>query len=137
VEQMRQKQLKAMLNPSQVNAKYSKGALVDIEYNVQYLQCYYFKEYDYIDSPHTLIALGQLLEHKIISASSYEKLSNAYAFFRRLINSLRMVRGHAKDLLIPKASSNEYLYLCKRLHYQDTKEGTAQTQLQDEIIKHP
>jgi glutamate-ammonia-ligase adenylyltransferase len=44
--------------------------------------------------------------------------------------------SEACRLLIPKASSNEYLYLCKRLHYQDTKEGTAQTQLQDEIIKH-
>ena len=39
------------------------------------------------------------------------------SFLRWLIDSLRVVRGHAKDLTIPSPDSDAFAYLARRLGY--------------------
>jgi glutamate-ammonia-ligase adenylyltransferase len=39
-----------------------------------------------------------------------------------MIDALRVVRGNAKDLTIPKSESREFLYLVQRLKYQSVRQ---------------
>ena len=48
---------------------------------------------------------------------------------RKLIQALRIVRGNANDLTIPEAGSNEFLFLAKRLDYENPDK------MQKDIIK--
>ena len=45
-------------------------------------------------------------------------MAAAYAFLRRLIDALRVVRGHARDLTIPLHDSREFAYLARRLELE-------------------
>ena len=45
------------------------------------------------------------------------RLRAAYVFQRNLIDALRIVRGHARDLTVPSAESEEFLFLARRLGY--------------------
>ena len=42
----------------------------------------------------------------------------AHTFLRWLINSLRVVRGNAKDVTIPPFGSEEFIFLARRLRYE-------------------
>ena len=42
-------------------------------------------------------------------------LRQAYVFFRALVSALRVVKGHAKDLVVPQADSDEFTLLGRRL----------------------
>ena len=53
----------------------------------------------------------------IIPDVDYEELRESYIFLRRLIDALRMVRGHAKDLTGPPPDSEAYEFLARRLGY--------------------
>ena len=46
-------------------------------------------------------------------------LSRAYRFLVGLINALRMVRGNARDLVLPGKTSQEFLFLARRLGYTE------------------
>ena len=67
----------------------------------------------------TLDALQQLAEHGHIPAELGTRLADCYRFLRRLIDALRVVRGHAKDLILPPAGSRDFAYLAHRLQYAD------------------
>ena len=49
-----------------------------------------------------------------------QQLAEIYGFSRRLIDALRVVRGHAKDLTIPDADSRGFIYLTRRLQFDST-----------------
>ena len=42
----------------------------------------------------------------------------AHTFLRWLINSLRVVRGNAKDVTIPPFGTEEFIFLARRLRYE-------------------
>src|SRR5262249_18634931 len=102
-----------------VNAKYSPGGLVDVEYFVQARQIEAGAMDAAVRVTNTLDALQQLAEHGHIPAELGTRLADCYRFLRRLIDALRVVRGHAKDLILPPAGSREFAYLAHRLQYAD------------------
>jgi glutamate-ammonia-ligase adenylyltransferase len=48
-------------------------------------------------------------------------LQSSYRFYRALIDALRVVRGHAKDLVVPSLGSDEYTRLARRLRRPETE----------------
>jgi glutamate-ammonia-ligase adenylyltransferase len=61
--------------------------------------------------------LAALQNHGLISAEDSDRLREAYVFQRDLIDALRIVRGHARDLTVPPPESEEFLFLARRLGY--------------------
>ena len=58
------------------------------------------------------------------------RLTDAYRFYRLLIDALRMVRGHAKDLTVPAPDTEEYGFLARRLAFDSPDE------LRDRLERH-
>ena len=98
---MRERQLRHLITPGMINAKFSPGALVDLEYTVQGLQMMHGREHPEIRLTNTQAAISALAEAGIVSAENAARLSEALLFLRQLINALRMVRGNSKDLTVP------------------------------------
>lgn len=120
---LRQSQVDSHVKSGSVNAKYSPGGLVELEYTLQFLQLEHGAQWESLRAPNHVQLLENLLGQKLIRPTEFEKLYNAYAFQRRLINALRMVRGHAKDLVLPKQGSEEWTFLARRLGYAADREG--------------
>ncbi|HLQ44878.1 MAG TPA: hypothetical protein VK137_09135, partial [Planctomycetaceae bacterium] len=96
--------------------KLSPGALVDVEYLVQLLQLTHGNRHPSLRTANTLEALAELSRLEVISADASEPLRTAYLFFRRLIDALRMARGSADDLTLPKSSEASFAGLARRLN---------------------
>lgn len=64
--------------------------------------------------------------HGHLDAALADEVLRAYAFLHRLIDALRVVRGHARDLAIPPLDSREFAYLARRLE-SDTPSALAAT----------
>ena len=116
---LRQRQINELVKPGTVNMKYSPGGVIDIEYSVQYLQVIHGKEFPEIRTPSTLDALEGLSRVGFISKTDQDQLKKAYLFLRSLIDSLRMVRGNARDLVLPPRGSDEFKFLARRLGYTE------------------
>ncbi|MCX7847723.1 MAG: glutamate-ammonia-ligase adenylyltransferase [bacterium] len=114
---LRRKQFEEMTQ-GRVNAKFSPGALVDLEYDVQILQVMHGATHPELRTPRIHAALEALAHTGVLSATEAAQLSAAYDFLRRLINALRMLRGSAKDLFLPPLDSPEFLHLARRMGYQ-------------------
>lgn len=118
-----------------INAKFSPGGLVEVEYAVQFLQLRHGRRHPALHEPNTEAALEALLEEDILDPAEFEKLYQGYAFLRRLINALRMVRGHSRDLIAPARGTDGFLYLAKRMGYLSTTRYEPDAQL-DWDLKH-
>lgn len=116
---MRERQLRHLVTPGTFNAKFSPGGLVDVEYLVQGLQITYGHAHPELRVPNTRQAMKALKTVGILAPDDYDRLLAAYNFLRNLINALRIVRGHAKDLTVPPAESEELAFLARRLGYDD------------------
>ncbi len=127
---IRERQIRQLVAGGTLNAKFSPGGLVDLEYLVQGLQIIHGAKKPELRCPNTLDALTALKKNGVIAASDYQKLGDAYLFLRRLIEAQRMVRGNAKDLTVPPENSNEFIFLAKRLGY------AAPSHLNDDLIRH-
>lgn len=133
---LRREQLKQLVEPGTVNVKHSVGGLIDIEYAVQYLQLMHGHRYATIRTPNTLQALTGLVECGIVKRQDAEQLRAAYLFFRKLIDGLRMVRGHAKDLVLPPPDSDEFIFLARRVGYTTEDWQTGARHLRSDIDHH-
>lgn len=125
---MREKQLRQLVRAGTINAKLSPGHLADTEYLVQGLQITYGHLDPSLRAVNTLDAVAALQCHDLISPEDAACLKEAYIFQRDLIDALRIVRGHARDLTVPPAESEEFLFLARRLGY-----GSAVGQLEDDL----
>lgn len=114
---LRQRQTKELVQPRTVNVKFSSGGVVDLEYAVQYFQILKGRTYPVIRTPTTLIAIERLSQVGLISRKEREELIESYLFLRNLIDALRVVRGNARDLILPERSSNEFKFLARRMGY--------------------
>ncbi|HLZ32842.1 MAG TPA: hypothetical protein VKP13_02410 [Nitrospira sp.] len=114
---LRRQQLKELVESGTVNVKLSAGGLVDIEYAIQYLQLMHGHKHAVLRTPNAMQALAGLVECGIVSRQDGENLRKAYLFIRMLIDGLRMVRGNAKDLVLPPAESDEFIFLARRVGY--------------------
>jgi len=114
---MREKQVLQLVTAQTFNAKLSPGGLVDCEYLVQGLQITHGHRDPRLRTTNTLEAMDALADLGILSHVDYGELREAYIFLRRLIDALRMVRGHAKDLTVPPPDSEAFEFLARRLDY--------------------
>jgi glutamate-ammonia-ligase adenylyltransferase len=128
---MRERQLRHLVTAGAINAKFSPGGLVDVEYLVQGLQISHGHRDPSLRQPNTDAAMQALAAANIIPAADYPRLRKAHIFLRRLINALRMVRGNAKDLTVPAPNDEEFAFLARRLNY-----GQELTRLQEDLARH-
>ena len=119
-----------------VNAKFSPGALVDVEYDVQILQITHGRRDAAIRSPRTHAAIEALCQVGVMQAEEGERLGRAYYFLRHLINGLRMLRGNARDLFLPSPDSDEYRHLARRMGYERKGDLTRSRQLRLDFETH-
>jgi glutamate-ammonia-ligase adenylyltransferase len=117
---LRERQSRELVPAGRFHVKYSPGALVEVEYAAQYLQLEHGREHAELRTPSTLEALDRLGEAGLVGAADREALRAAYLFWRRVVDALRMVRGNARDLLLPDADSDELRFLARRLGYSGT-----------------
>jgi [glutamine synthetase] adenylyltransferase / [glutamine synthetase]-adenylyl-L-tyrosine phosphorylase len=98
---MRERQLRHLVTPGSINAKFSRGGLVDVEYIVQGLQVTHGHRDRALRVTNTADAIAALARAGIISDENAARLNGALVFLQQLINALRMVRGNNKDLTVP------------------------------------
>jgi len=108
---LRRRQLEEFVQPGTWNAKFSRGGLVDLEYHVQHLQIEFGAGDPSVRRPSTREVLKALRRGGYILEDDCGGLLEAHDFLRRLINALRILRGNARDLVIPDGSSREFLFL--------------------------
>jgi len=114
---MRERQLRHLVTAGTINAKFSAGALVDVEYLVQALQMEHGHRDVALRATNTQEAMRALAGAGILLPEDYRRLREAHVFMRHLIDALRMVRGNARDLTVPPVSSSEFEFLARRLGY--------------------
>jgi glutamate-ammonia-ligase adenylyltransferase len=122
---LRQQQVDELVKPGSTDSKYGRGGLVDIEYTVQYLQIMHGAAAPSVRTPNTLEGLHALYEAGYVSKLEYEQLYASYIFLRHLIDALRIVRGHARDLVLPAPESEESTFLARRMGYWKAPEPAA------------
>ena len=130
LRELRAKQYAQKTRPGSANAKFSPGALVDLEYAVQILQVFHGVETAALRTPRIHKALKGLEQAGVLNATECCRLTEAYDFLRRLINGLRMLRGSALDLFLPPVDSDEFRHLARRMGYV---QATATNSLNDSI----
>jgi glutamate-ammonia-ligase adenylyltransferase len=114
---LRQRQAKELVAPRTASAKHSQGGLVDIEYFVQAKQIEIGRDDASVRVTGTLEAIDRLAAAGALTAEQAVQLSQSYRFLRQLIEALRVVRGHSKDLTIPAPSQREFDHLARRMRY--------------------
>jgi glutamate-ammonia-ligase adenylyltransferase len=115
--QLRQRQIDELVTPGVVDTKYGRGGLIDIEYAVQYLQVLHGATTPSVRTPNTLEALAALCAAARLHPDECQDLREAYIFLRQLIDALRIVRGHTRDLVLPPADTEAFIFLARRMGY--------------------
>jgi [glutamine synthetase] adenylyltransferase / [glutamine synthetase]-adenylyl-L-tyrosine phosphorylase len=126
---LRSRQFEEKRRGSDYNAKFSPGALVDLEYAVQILQVLHARNAPGLRTPRVHRALEGLQAAGVLDPLEAERLVAAYDFLRRLINGLRMLRGSAVDLFLPPVRSLEFEHLARRMGYEKRGELEPEQQL--------
>ncbi|HEY2981622.1 MAG TPA: hypothetical protein VGJ22_10605, partial [Anaerolineales bacterium] len=116
---MRERQIRHLVTGGTFNAKFSPGGLVDAEYLVQGLQINHGAGNPALRTTDLRETMTALLEAGVLSARDGLRLRRAHAFLRWLIDSLRVVRGNAKDVTIPPYENEEFAFLARRLLYDN------------------
>jgi glutamate-ammonia-ligase adenylyltransferase len=116
---LRRLQVEQLVRPVTVNAKYSSGALVDVEYLVQAMQITHGGADLSVRTQSTIRAIDALETAELLSPGYAERLRRSYHFYRELIDALRVVHGHGRDLAVPAADSSEFSRLARRLRRTD------------------
>ncbi|MFO7781463.1 MAG: glutamate-ammonia-ligase adenylyltransferase, partial [Spirochaetia bacterium] len=133
LKRLRALQLKSKGRAGQLNAKFSPGSLVDLEYSVQILQVTLGRTNPRLRTPRIHVALRELVAAGQIDAAEADRIVDAYHFLRKLINGLRMLRGNAMDLFLPAVDSLEYQHLARRMGYTGSGELGPAEQLHVEF----
>jgi glutamate-ammonia-ligase adenylyltransferase len=60
-----------------------------------------------------------------LTTEEHKQLHDAYIFLRYLIDALRIVRGHARDLVLPAEDSEEGTFLARRMGYWEGETATS------------
>jgi len=127
------KQHEQKAQPGRLNAKYSAGALVDLETAVMLLQVKHAARAPQLRAPRISVVITSLNRAGALDAREYAELFGAYNFLRRLINALRMLRGTARDLFLPEADSDDLIHLARRMGYESRAAVAPEAQLTAEF----
>lgn len=134
---LRRRQIRELVPEGAIHVKYSPGGLIDVEYATQYLQLQHGYQDTSLRTPNTLDALEALQATRVLSRHDATILMEDYLFLRKVIDGLRIVRGNAKDLVLPESGSDDMTYLARRLGYLTDvwKEGgqTFENELQQRM----
>ncbi|MCH8309890.1 MAG: hypothetical protein IIB17_05255 [Chloroflexi bacterium] len=122
ITHLRERQSAELIRQGTLNAKHSPGGVVDIEYYVQAWQVSVGRSEPSVRGSNTIDSISALRDLGSLEPEHAERVSESYSFLRRMIDALRVVRGNAKDLTIPKAESREFQYLAQRLKYESTQQ---------------
>lgn len=133
---LRRQQIKELVEKGRVNVKYSPGGIVDIEYAAQYLQVMHGHAIRTLRTSNTLEALTAAERHRLLPAPEARELREAYLFLRSVIDALRIVRGHAKDLVLPDVGSDEFIFLARRMGYTEDDWQAGAKALDADIRRH-
>ena len=133
---LRHRQIRELVKTGSINVKHSPGGIIDIEYAVQYLQIQHGPKEPRLRTPNTLKGLKQLNLSEILSDRDYKTLRDAYIFLRTLIDALRIVRGNAKDLILPDTGTEEFKFLARRLGYSGPDWTKRAEELDQDINRH-
>ena len=87
-------------------------------------------------TPNTLQALAVLVKAGLVARTDGESLRKAYVFTRILIDGLRMVRGNAKDLVLPPPDSEEFVSLARRVGYTTDDWRACARHLKADVAHH-
>jgi glutamate-ammonia-ligase adenylyltransferase len=109
---------------------------VDIEYTAQYLQVLHGHAIAGLRTPNTLEALAAAKRHRLLPAREADALRDGYLFLRSVIDALRIVRGHAKDLVLPGIGSDEFIFLARRMGYTEDDWQAGAKRLAADITRH-
>lgn len=116
IRHLRNRQRRELVSRGTTNAKFSAGGLLDAEYFVQVRQIAAGAADPEVRQTNTLDALHALRERGHLSADEFEQIDEGYRLLRAVINCLRIVRGHSRDLVIPDRLTSEFRFLARRLH---------------------
>ncbi len=133
---LRRQQLKELVERGTVNLKHSPGGIVDIEYAVQYFQIMRGDHLTVLRTPNTMQALAALVDCGLVTRQDGNDLRKAYFFIRMLIDGLRMVRGNAKDRVLPPVDSDEFIFLARRVGYTTDDWQAGAKHLKSDITDH-
>ena len=115
IRAMRERQIRHLVAGGAINAKFSPGGLVDIEYLIQALQMAHGDGLPDLRTTNTRKAMRALATHGILEQEEAKDLSAAHTFLARVIEALRVVRGNAQDLDVPPKGSSEFSALAARM----------------------
>ena len=118
LQDLRRKQYREKAGGGRLNAKFSPGALVDLEYGIQILQVKHGHTIPRLRTPLLHEALYALGDAGVLEPEEAVRLISDYNFLRKLINGMRMLRGSARDLFLPDPLSEEYRHLARRMGYR-------------------
>ena len=128
---MRERQVRHLVKGGTFNPKFSPGGLVDVEYLVQGLQINHGRDLPAVRQTNTRRAMASLAKASILSPEDYTRLRKAHTFLRWAIDSLRVVRGNAKDVTMPLETTEEFAFLARRMNY-----GDSPARLHSELIRY-
>ena len=112
---LRQRQEEELVPAGGIDVKYSAGGLVDLEYFVQRRQIEAGSRDRSVRVTGTLAAIQRLREGGHLEPELADQLRDSYTFLRRLIAALRVVQGHARDRVLPRADTRRFAHLARRL----------------------
>jgi glutamate-ammonia-ligase adenylyltransferase len=133
---LRERQARELVPVGRFSVKYSEGALVEVEYSVQYLQIQHGRDHPDLRTPSTLEALERLRSLGFLGEDEHRDLHDAYVFWRRVADALRMVHGNARDLLLPADGSEALGILARRLGYPGAGWREAGAALAADVARH-
>ena len=87
-------------------------------------------------TPNTMQALAALVERGIVTRQDGEQSQESLSLHPALIDGLRMVRGNAKDLVLPPPDSEEFVFLARRVGYTTDDWQAGARHLQSDIKQH-
>jgi glutamate-ammonia-ligase adenylyltransferase len=108
---------------SELNLKTGHGALVDVEFATQYLQLAFGGRLPSLRTPTTLEALMALEREGCLPPADAASLREAYLFYRRVENRLRLVHGYPLARL--PTSGRALALLARRLGYLGPEASAA------------
>jgi glutamate-ammonia-ligase adenylyltransferase len=106
-----------------LNTKVGHGALVDVEFTVQYLELVHGQSKPEVRSPTTLEALDALEASGCLGAHDASELRAGYLFLRKVENRQRLVHGHSLSLM--PTAGRPLALLARRLGYLGSDPGAA------------
>ncbi len=134
--ELRRQQVNELVRPDDTNVKYSPGGLIDVEYAIQYLQLMHGHQEPRLRTPNSLEALAALGLAGLLKPDEVSRLRDAYLFLRGLIDALRIVRGNARDLVLPAPDSDAFVFLSRRLGYTTERWEEGARRLSADIARH-